>query len=437
MSQSLIESGADPPRVAFATFGCKLNQWETQCLERQVEGTFSVVDFDCEADVYVINTCTVTGGSDAQARQLIRKTIRERRDAKIVVTGCYAERAEGEICSIDGVTSVLGNDAKERLARLLSEGMFDKPVSLGSPGARGPARGRSRAHVAIQKGCGRGCAYCIVPSVRGPSRSFTPGHVAGQVEDLLKEGYREIVLTGTYLGDYGADLGGSVDLAGLVRSLNGLVDGAARLRISSLSPSDVTGDLVEAIAESENVCRHFHIAFQSGDSEVLAAMKRGYDAHGARAALELLVKTFPDCGLGGDAMVGFPGEGDDAFRNTVELVEETPFSYLHVFVFSPRPGTPAAAYRGAVPSKLGRSRSRQLRILAKRKGFDFARRFVARRIEVIAEGPSSEPGFLEGTSGEYLRVHFQGESDLKGHLLPVRVDGALAGREVRGRIQVH
>jgi threonylcarbamoyladenosine tRNA methylthiotransferase MtaB len=437
MSQSLIERGESTPRVAFATFGCKLNQWETQCLERQIRSRFSIVGFDCDADIYVINTCTVTGSSDAQARQLIRKTVRERRGAKVVVTGCYAERAEGEISSIDGVDYVVGNEGKGRLAHVLSERYSDGRQSDAAPASRGPNEGRSRAHVAVQRGCGRGCAYCIVPSVRGPARSFKPGQIVGQVEDLLKEGYREIVLTGTYIGDYGADLEDSVDLAGLVRSLNGLVAGAARLRISSLGPSDITGQLVEAIAESENVCRHFHIAFQSGDDEILAAMKRGYDGDGVRAALGQLVRTFPDCGLGGDAMVGFPGERDGAFGKTVALVEEFPFSYLHVFVYSPRPGTAAASYRDVVPSKLGRSRSRRLRELARNRGLDFARRFMARQIEVIAEGPSAKPGCLEGTSREYLRVHFPGESDLKGSLLPVRVDSAITGREVWGSIQVH
>jgi threonylcarbamoyladenosine tRNA methylthiotransferase MtaB len=425
------------PRVAFATFGCKLNQWETQVLERQVASRFSIVDFDSDADVYVINTCTVTGGSDAQARQLVRRTIRRRPRAKVVVTGCYAERAADELSSIDGVALVAGNGDKSRLGRLLCETFTEALARPASREASGPMKGRSRAHVAVQRGCARRCAYCIVPSVRGPGRSFTPAQVAGQVESLLEEGYREIVLTGTYLGDYGADLSGSLNLAGLVRFLNSLVQGLARLRISSLSPLDVTADLVDAVASGQSVCRHFHIAFQSADDGVLEAMNRGYDGRGVREALRLLTDTFPDCGLGGDAMVGFPGEGSRAFEETVGLVEEFPFSYLHVFTFSRRPGTAAATYGAAVPSKVGRDRSLRLRALAQRKASDFARRFAGRRVEVIAEGPSAWPTRMEGTSEEYLRVHFTGGSGLKGRLLPVDVDGVLSGREVLGRVQVH
>jgi threonylcarbamoyladenosine tRNA methylthiotransferase MtaB len=261
--------------------------------------------------------------------------------------------------------------------------------------------------------------------------------VAEQVEALLEEGYREIVLTGTYLGDYGTDLGGSINLPSLVRSLNALVEGSARLRISSLGPSDVTEGLVETIAESESVCRHFHIAFQSADDGVLAAMQRGYNAGGVRAALDKLTEVFPDCGLGADVMVGFPGEGDGAFENTLALVRDFPFSYLHVFVFSARPGTPAATCPGAPPPNRARSRSRTLRALAGQKGLAFARRFKGRRIEVVAEGPSATPGCLEGTSEQYLRAHFEGGSDLKGRLMPVEVEKTLSGREVWGRILVH
>jgi threonylcarbamoyladenosine tRNA methylthiotransferase MtaB len=433
-ARATVERRNGKPRVAFATFGCKLNQWDTQVLERRVRDRCSVVDIHGQADAYVINTCTVTGSSDAQARRLIRRIMRERPGACVFVTGCYAERAPDEISSMGDAVRVLGNSEKGRLAGLLTEGSIEEASDENRSGGPGPAAGRSRAHAAIQRGCDRGCTYCIVPSVRGPARSFTPREVAAQVEDLLDEGYREIVLTGTYLGDYGSDPEGSKDLAWLVRYLSVVVAGSARLRLSSLGPSDITEDLVDAVGHSENVCRHFHVAFQSGDDGVLAAMRRGYDARRVRSALNLLKGAFPDCGLGGDAMVGFPGEGDDAFGRTAAIVEEFPFSYLHVFVFSARPGTPAAAYGRKVSPEAAKSRSRELRAIARRRAGDFSRRFVGRRVEVAAEGPSRKRGWLEGTSREYLRVRFKGEDGLKGRLIPVQVEGAISGRLVSGSI---
>jgi threonylcarbamoyladenosine tRNA methylthiotransferase MtaB len=437
MSRRHSEVDGRPVRIAFATFGCKLNQWDTQGMRRSVAGAYDIVDFDREADLYVINTCTVTAGSDSQARQLIRRTVRLRPGAKVFVTGCYAQRAADELLGIEGVTLAFGNDGKEELLGMVDE-LF--PAASGDVGggartdmgAAGPAAGRSRCHVAIQSGCDRGCSYCIVPSVRGVARSAPLRRIIEEVETHLDEGYREIVLTGTYLGDYGGD-GGRADLPGILKTLNGIVDGAARLRISSLGPSDITHDLVDAVAGCESICRHFHVAFQSGDDSVLSAMRRGHGGAQVRRALDLLAASFPDCGLGCDVMVGFPGEGEEAFANTRRVLEEYPFSYSHVFVFSPRPGTSAANLGGNVHPKVAAGRSAELRSLAAAKGLEFARRFVGRSIEVIAEGPSNEGGLLTGTSGEYLRAFFEGEVDWKGRLLPVNVDGVRAARQVLGR----
>lgn len=469
---------ARPGRVAVATFGCKLNQWDTQVMLRRAAAYYDIVDFDAEADLYVVNTCTVTAGSDGQARQLIRRTIRRHPEAKVLVTGCYAERARDELMSIRGVTDVIGNDAKERFPDLLRRYVDGRAGEAGGAGADLPVAGpasaaidsgrvgdgastagrasetgvpnsasrgdgadlvarrvfrRSRAQVAVQRGCDRECTYCIVPSVRGPSRSYGPDRVIEEVAALLDAGFREIVLTGTYLGDYGADLELGVDLPGLIRLLDGVLDGSARLRISSLGPCDITEKLVECIADCRNVCRHFHVAFQSGDDGVLCAMGRGSDSLLPRRALEFLVDAFEGCGLGGDVMVGFPGEDEKAFANTVRVVNDFPFSYLHVFVFSPRPGTAAPRLGDSVHPKIARDRSRKLRKLGAEKGLDFAGRFVGRRVKVIAEGVAKGNGLIEGTSEEYLRVLFDGDDNCKGRLLPVDVSGVLSARTVLGR----
>lgn len=408
-----------------------MNQWDSQNIVRSIAGRCDIVDFGEEADVYVVNTCTVTAGSDSQARRLIRRTIRLRPGAKVLVTGCYAERAGEELSRIDGVADVIGNSSKERLAEILGEyvgGCAPGPVP-------GPETGRSRAHVAVQRGCDRRCTYCVVPSVRGPARSFAAVNVISQVETLVQSGYKEIVLTGTYLGDYGSDPAGG-DLADLIVTLDRVVDGRARLRISSLGPTDITERFLESVSRCRNVCRHFHVAFQSGDDGVLRSMGRGHGRRAVRRALDLISETFTDCGLGGDVMVGFPGEDEGAFGNTVSVVEEYPFSHLHVFMFSPRPGTPACKLHGRVDPMVAAGRSSALRGLGAAKGKDFARRFIGRRVSVVAESEANEPGNLKGTSDEYLRVVFEGDRSWKGRLFSIDVEGALSARTVRGRAAV-
>lgn len=438
MSRRASATGIRPPRVAFATFGCKLNQWDTQGMRRRLAGICDIVDFGREADLYVVNTCTVTSGSDSQARQLIRGTARRHPGAKIIVTGCYAQRAGDELLAIGGVTRVFGNDGKERLRHLIRE--LIRPSAAGADGEAPmrsiPTRGRSRAHVAIQRGCDRRCSYCIVPSVRGRARSFSLKRVTEEVETLIDEGYREIVLTGTYLGDYGVDRG-KTGLPGLLKVLSGIVRGKARLRISSLGPRDITPGFLEVVEDCTSVCRHFHVAFQSGDDSILRSMNRDYDSVGLRHALDSVADRFPDCGLGCDVMVGFPGECERAFANTRLILEDYPFSYSHVFVYSPRPGTEAAKLSDVVDPRVAAERSRELREISARKGLDFARRFVGRRIEVIAEGASSEEGLLAGTSEEYLRAFFEGEAEWKGRILPIDVDGVRAARQVRGTAPAH
>jgi threonylcarbamoyladenosine tRNA methylthiotransferase MtaB len=407
-------------------------------MRRRLAGICDIVDFGREADVYVVNTCTVTSGSDSQARQLIRGTARRHPGAKIVVTGCYAQRAEDELLAIDGVASVFGNGGKETLLDLIGELIRPAAAGASTGAARLSSSGheRSRAQVAVQRGCDRRCSYCIVPSVRGRARSVPLKQIRQEVETLLDEGYREIVLTGTYLGDYGADLG-RADLPGLLRALGELVDGKARLRISSLGPRDFTPGLVGAVEECGCICRHFHIAFQSGDDSILRSMNRGYDSLELRRSLDFVVERFPDCGLGCDVMVGFPGEDEPAFANTRRILEDYPFSYSHVFVFSPRPGTAAEKLDGQVDPRVAAQRSLRLRRMSTEKGISYARRFVGRRIEVIAEGVSSEDGLLTGTSEEYLRAFFEGDAEWKGRILPIDVDGVRAARQVRGTARAH
>ncbi|MGQ9826138.1 MAG: tRNA (N(6)-L-threonylcarbamoyladenosine(37)-C(2))-methylthiotransferase MtaB, partial [Desulfotomaculales bacterium] len=371
-------------KVAIATLGCKVNQYDSNALA----GMFSrrgyrVVGFDEPADVYVINTCTVTHIGDRKSRQLIRRAARKNPAAFVVVTGCYAQVSPEEVKAIPGVDLVVGTQEKERIVDLVEENLEKKgPCGLlegagqaesGGLPALAEGGGRVRAFLKIQEGCSNFCTYCIVPYARGPVKSRPPGEILEEAKELLARGYREIVVTGTHAGAYGRDLAESIDLAGLLETLVEL-PGLARLRISSVEPQDVSPRLVSLVAGREKICRHLHIPLQSGDDAVLKKMNRRYTSGFYRALVGSIRAVVPDVAVTTDVMVGFPGETEEQFRRTCEFVREMAFSRLHVFKFSPRKTTPAAGMPGQIPAPVKEERSRLLIAL----GEDLARSFAAR-----------------------------------------------------------
>ncbi|MCX5844247.1 MAG: tRNA (N(6)-L-threonylcarbamoyladenosine(37)-C(2))-methylthiotransferase MtaB, partial [Deltaproteobacteria bacterium] len=366
--------------VAISTLGCKVNQYESAgILEKLDKSLFLPVPFHTKADCYIINTCTVTGRTDYQSRQIIRRAIRMNPDACIIVTGCYAQVAPGDIARIPGVTLIAGTAEKENIPQIIEHLVKGDPQLLvtdicqASEFSRlSPSQfpGRTRAFLKIQDGCNSFCSYCIVPYARGPSRSLAEREVFHKIKTLAGTGYREIVLTGIHLGVYGKDLVPPSNLLTIMDYVekNKSVE---RLRLSSIEITEITDDMIGLMKKSATLCRHLHIPLQSGDDGILSAMKRNYDSAFFKKRLEEIHRELPRIAIGIDVMVGFPGESEDAFHNTVALLEELPLAYAHVFPYSERPGTQAKELSGKVSDAVKKRRNEIVRNLGsiKRKTF--------------------------------------------------------------------
>jgi len=426
-------------RVSICTLGCKANQADSAALAGLFrERGYEVVEFPAPADVYVINTCTVTHLGDKKSRQMIRRAVRANPDAVVVVTGCYAQVAPEAVAGLPGVRLVVGTAERGQLVDLVEEAArTGRPrVLVGDLRRRrefeelGPAvfETRARAWVKIQDGCENFCTYCVVPRARGPVRSRRPESVLREVERLLGEGYGEIVLTGIHIGAYGQDLGDT----GLVDLLRRLVNlpGLRRMRLSSIEPPEVTPELIRLMADSAVICRHLHIPLQSADDGVLRRMGRRYTGEEYRRLVEAIKKRIPGVAITTDVMVGFPGEDEEAFRRTREFVETVGFARTHVFQYSRRPGTPAAGFADQVPPAVKEERSREMIAVAARAARRFAEQFVGVTMEVLVERPRDR-GWWEGLTDNYLRVLFRNGEKLEGGLVAVRLIG-LAGTVLLG-----
>jgi threonylcarbamoyladenosine tRNA methylthiotransferase MtaB len=408
-----------------------LNQAETAMLAGLFERRgYRLVDADVHADVAVVHTCTVTGRSDAKCRQAVHHALMRNPDVTVIVAGCYSQVAAEELSRIDGVDYVLGTEDKFRLFDHFSgPGKIRPPkvvvtaLSLlrKSPAyATGFFGGRTRAFLKIQSGCGRNCTYCIVPSARGPGRSEAPDDVLNNAETLVRGGFREIVVTGTHIGDYGKEGGKGLRLSELLERLLS-VEGLDRLRLSSLDPDEVTDELLATVASHERICRHFHVSLQSGSDAILRKMNRRYTAAEFRGIVEKIAELFDSPGIGTDVITGFPGETDECFSQTVELVESLPFSYIHVFPFSPRRGTPAESMPGQVPSALRIERAQALREVGVRKRKAFAEKWIGKTVSVLMEG-GKENGRMSGITSEYLRVETAHHPELSNRIVSVIVE---------------
>jgi threonylcarbamoyladenosine tRNA methylthiotransferase MtaB len=401
--------------AALATLGCKVNQCESAYLaERLARAGYRIRSFAETADLYCINTCVVTGRAAMQSRQLIRRAIRRNQEAQVVVMGCYPQVAAAEIAAIPGVSHVLGTTEKLGLLDYLGAGaaapcprisVSDARLAPQPPGLAFSAfSGRTRAFLKIQDGCDAFCSYCIIPYARGRSRSVTTESVLQQVRRFLTNGYQEIVLTGIHLGRWGRDLTPQLDLAALLRSILERTP-PPRLRLSSLEPAEVTAELLDLMADAHELCPHLHVPLQSGDPTVLRRMNRHYQPARYRELVAEAQRRMPDLAVGTDVLVGFPGETAQRFDRTFRLLEALPVAYLHVFPFSPRPGTPAADMDQQVPSPVIRERCRHLRQLDRVKRLEFMRRFVGTTRPVLVEGRlDSRRRMRFGFSDNYLPV---------------------------------
>jgi threonylcarbamoyladenosine tRNA methylthiotransferase MtaB len=418
------------PSFQIITFGCKVNQFDSAMMAEALEGSgFTPSPAHGSPDLVLVNTCTVTGRADQQARQTIRRLARQRPGAPILVTGCYAQRAPEALASLPGVAGVFGNREKVRVAEMAAAGAGSRGplMAVGGFGRQEPFQdrevtrfpGHTRAWLKIQEGCSHACSYCIVPQVRGPARSLPLDRVQASLEGLAGRGYQEIVLTGVDLGQYGRDLASPTTLSQLAPRL-AQKTWPFRLRLSSLEPQEITGELVEALAGLPHLCPHFHLPLQSGSGEVLRAMGRSYSPEDFREIVMELHRHFPGAAVGLDILVGFPGETGADFEATRKLVEALPAAYLHVFPFSPRPGTPAQG-RPPLPGSEVRRRAEVMRRLGREKRQAFYQAHLDQAGEVLVEGElPGRPGWLRGLSADYLRVALMGPPEWRNRRLAVR-----------------
>lgn len=412
--------------LTVITLGCKVNQAESEALASYAETSGSAdAKGGAPAEICIINTCTVTAKAAMQSRQAIRKAIRNHPGALIIATGCYAQMQPEEIRAIPGVDCIIGQSDKHRLFEIIDAGpgkKSDLPLVIHDAirETRGfhrmPAAAfgsRTRPFLKIQDGCDSFCTYCIVPHSRGRSRSLPPEQVTAELDELITKGAKEIVLTGIHLGRWGKDLPGRNDLLHLLETIQDR-PGLERLRLSSLEPTEISDALLDLVAESPKICRHFHVPLQSGDPEILKRMNRHYSPEAFAETIGKIHSRLDSAAIGADVMVGFPGETDNAFENTRKLIASVPISYLHVFPFSPRPPAPAARYPDQVAADIAKERARMLSELGKAKKTAFYNKMCGSLLEVIIEKKMAAPGFFyKGLSSNYIPVYIQACGDIR------------------------
>jgi threonylcarbamoyladenosine tRNA methylthiotransferase MtaB len=429
--------------IAIITLGCKANQFDSALMGASLERKgFEVIPFPERADIYIINTCTVTHKADFQSRQLIRRASRLNPSSLIVVTGCYAQVYPEEVRAVDGVGVILGNGEKASIAEILrNPPMNCRPMVMVGNIEEGREigetdidrfHGHTRAFLKIQDGCDASCAYCIIPRARGKSRSLDPLRVINSLKRLEEKGFREVVMTGIHLGLYGADLSPPTSLGEICKEVVGLPV-PQRIRLSSVEPRDFCPKLIQSIASSPQVCNHLHIPMQSGDDDILRRMNRNYNGAFFADLIRTLTGRIPDLNIGVDVIVGFPGEGERQFQNTYELLEKSDIGYLHVFPFSRRKGTEAYEFPHQVDPGTKKARCEALRALGRRKRTAFQERFLGQELDVLVEAKRDKlTGKLTGYSRNYIPVLIEGESHLVNQEVRVLATGLENGR-VLGR----
>ncbi len=415
-------------RVAISTLGCKTNQFESAAMTEQLKTAgYRIVPFNEPSDIYIINSCTVTARTDAETRRLIRRARRLNPESRIIATGCYAQVAPGELEKMPELDSVLGNQEKLRISELLES----TELSVSDIAAIGRAEPlkltsfaeHTRAFLQIQNGCNSFCSYCIVPYARGRSRSVKTADILQGIRDLAANGFKEVVLTGIHLGAYGLDFPAPTSLTALVRQIDaGSI--VPRLRIGSIEPNEVSEELLELMAGSRNICPHLHLPLQSGSDAVLQRMGRPYTAGYFRKIMRRVSTALPDVFIGADVIAGFPGETEAEYNETVRLLEDLPFSDLHVFPYSSRPGTKAAGMPGHLPSPVVTERAARLRTIATSKKKIFLEQFIGRELDVLVQGCNETSGICNGLSRNYISTSFAGEKSLINKEVSLLITGS-------------
>ncbi len=419
--------------VAFHTLGCKVNHYETEAIWQLFkEADYERVDFETNADVFVINTCTVTNTGDKKSRQIIRRAIRKNPDAVVCVTGCYAQTSSAEIMEIPGVDVVVGTQDRHKLLDYIDEFQKERQPINGVGNIMKNRKyeeldvpyftDRTRASLKIQEGCNNFCTFCIIPWARGLMRSRDPEKVVEQATTLVNSGYKEIVLTGIHTGGYGQDLK-NYNLAQLLRDLD-QVDGLERIRISSIEASQLTDEVISVLESSNKIVRHLHVPLQSGSDTVLKRMRRKYTMEHFSERITKLHQALPDVAITSDVIVGFPGETEEEFQETYDFIVKHKFSELHVFPYSSRIGTPAARMDDQIDEEIKNERVHKLIELSNQLAKEYASKFEDEVLEVIPEESGETPNTLVGYADNYMKVEFEGNEDLISQIVKVKIQKA-------------
>ena len=433
-------------KVAFHTLGCKVNQHDSAIMAALFrDAGYEVVDFNDLADVYVVNTCTVTHLSDRKSRQMIRHAARENPAATIVVCGCYAQTAKAELEALDEVDLIIGTNERHKVVEAVETFRQDhvKMAYMADdeelfyyedlPHER--VSGMTRAYVKIQEGCDQFCAYCAIPYARGPLRSRSEQDTIDEINMLVERGYKEVILTGIHIGAYGRGVKDETcDLTGLCRRI---LDETAieRLRIGSLEGIEVTDALIEMIASDERMAKHLHLPLQSGCDRTLSAMRRPYDTEQFREMMRRIRGKVPNIAITTDLMVGFPGETDEDFKESLVFCNDIAFSAMHIFKYSMRSGTPAAAMPDQIDPQIKERRAKQMADVAQKNKLDYERRFVGQTLRILVEEQTKD-GLWTGHSSNYLLVTFPGENIRSGDFVDVKITSAERNR-LLGEIENH
>lgn len=426
---------------AFITLGCKVNQYETQAIREALAAKGFVETIpEQAADLYVINTCTVTSASDEKSRQHIKRVKRKNPRAIVVVTGCYAEADAGTIKNIDGVDYVITKNEEAHLAEIISRDTSsrvsaqEKIISLQNSNDHEITEesiydlkishfaGHTRAFLKIEDGCDMYCSYCIIPYVRGGIKSRRPQDILEEAKRLIHNGYKEIILTGIHIGAYGKDTQGNNRLLDIIQMLSNL-SGLERLRLSSIEANEITHDLIDLVAHTKQICPHFHIPLQSGDDFILKRMNRKYTSSQYLETLDSIRSKIDSPSFTTDVIVGFPGENDDHFENTINLCKNAGFSRMHIFPFSAREGTPAAKMTDHCQPQIIKTRRSRLDAVSKTLAYSYKKRFLNTCVKVLAEMERDpKTNKLCGYSERYIKVLFEGPDMAKKSVVSVRID---------------
>ncbi|MBO5479332.1 MAG: tRNA (N(6)-L-threonylcarbamoyladenosine(37)-C(2))-methylthiotransferase MtaB [Clostridia bacterium] len=397
--------------VAFYTLGCKVNQYETNAMKQKfIQEDYEIVDFEDSADVYVVNTCTVTNMSDRKSRQIIRRAKEKNSNAILVVVGCYAQVAKDELEKIDEVDIVLGNQEKKDIISYIKEYENEKMESISdvlyekefAEFGQTTYTDKTRAVIKVQDGCDRFCSYCIIPYARGRVRSRKSQEVVSEIEKIAEQGIKEVVITGIHLASYGKDFKPHIPLLELLKQINE-IQGIERIRLGSLEPTLMQKEFIEELVKLEKVCNHFHLSLQSGCDETLQRMNRRYTVEEFEKGIELIRKNYPNISLTTDIIVGFPGETKEEFAKTYEFLKRIDFYKMHVFKYSPRKGTKAAVMPNQIPGEIKEERSRKLIELSNKNQEMQNKKYIGKELEVLFEEQDGE--YIKGHTTNYIMVY--------------------------------